>query len=167
MRKGEGRDAVNAVTFQAKAKQLEKLLYRIAWSYLGNNQDVEDVVQDALMKAWEKRDTLRNPDRFQPWLARILANQCRNVLRKRKRVSFFPLEEQTAVAGSDPAAAAVYTAVLSLKPEQRMAVTLFYLDGYSVNEIAETLGSPAGTVKTRLHAARKQLRKLLEADWEE
>lgn len=158
---------MNATTFQAQTKRIEKLLYRIAWSYLGNNQDVEDAVQEALMKAWEKRDTLRDEYLFKPWLARILVNQCKNVLRRRGRVSFFPLEEQTVAAGSEPQAMAVYNAMLRLKPEQRMAVTLFYLDGFSVNEIAQALGSPAGTVKTRLHAARKQLKRLLAADWEE
>ena len=55
----KGNGIVEAVTFQLEAKKIEKLLYRIAWTYMGNNQDVEDVVQDALMKAWEKRNTLR------------------------------------------------------------------------------------------------------------
>ena len=166
-RNTKGSDAVNAAAFQAQAKQIEKLLYRIAWTYLGNNQDVEDVVQDALMKAWEKRDTLRDRTQFKPWLARILANQCKNMLRRRRKIRFCPLDEQRAASGDAREARAVYEAMLCLKPEQRMAVTLFYLDGFSVNEIAQTLGSPAGTIKTRLHAARKQLRKLLAADWEE
>ena len=51
---------MDALIFQAEVRRIEKLLYRIAWSYMGNNQDVEDAVQDALVKAWEKRDTLRD-----------------------------------------------------------------------------------------------------------
>ena len=53
----KGNDVVDAVMFQAEIRRIEKLLYRIAWSYLGNNADVEDAVQDALIKAWEKRSS--------------------------------------------------------------------------------------------------------------
>lgn len=54
----KGNDVVDAVTFQAEVKRIERLLYRVAWSYLGNNQDVEDAVQDAIVKAWEGRESL-------------------------------------------------------------------------------------------------------------
>lgn len=158
---------MDAVTFQSEAKRIEKLLYRVAWSYLGNNQDVEDAVQDALMKAWEKQGTLRDQGQFRPWLTQILENQCKNMLRRRKRLSFYPLEEGTVAVEMSPEAWHVHDAMLHLKPEQRMVMTLFYLDGYSIAEIAETLGRPVGTVKTRLHSARKQLKKILLVEWEE
>ena len=80
---------MDAVTFQAEVKRIERLMYRVAWSYLGNNQDVEDAVQDAIVKAWEKRESLRRQEQFKPWLTRILVNQCKNVLRKRRKWSFF------------------------------------------------------------------------------
>lgn len=66
---------MDAVTFQAEVKRIERLMYRVAWSYLGNNQDVEDAVQDAIVKAWEKRERLRRQEQFKPWLMRILVNQ--------------------------------------------------------------------------------------------
>ncbi|MBQ2954307.1 MAG: RNA polymerase sigma factor [Clostridia bacterium] len=65
---------MDAVTFQAEVKRIERLMYRVAWSYLGNNQDVEDAVQDAIVKAWEKRESLRRQEPFKPWLTRILVN---------------------------------------------------------------------------------------------
>lgn len=163
----KGNDAVDAVTFQAQVKRIEKLMYRIAWSYLGNTQDVEDAVQDAIIKAWEKRESLRRQEQFKPWLARILVNQCKNVLRKRRKWSFFPLEEDTATVELPQEGAPLLEAMQSLKPEQRMAMTLYYLDGYTTQEMAETLGIPVGTVKTRLHSARKQLKQILLVDWEE
>jgi len=73
--RNKGNDVVDAVTFQAEVKRIEKLMYRVAWSYLGNNQDVEDAVQDAIVKAWEKRESLRRQEQFKPWLTRILVNQ--------------------------------------------------------------------------------------------
>ena len=86
---------LNADEFQAEVRRIEKLLYRVAWSHLGNSQDAEDAVQDALIKAWEKRNTLRDMGQFRPWLARILSNRCKDMLRRRKRFSFYPLEERT------------------------------------------------------------------------
>lgn len=59
---------MDAVTFQAEVKRIERLMYRVAWSYLGNNQDVEDAVQDAI-------ESLRRQEQFKPWLTRILVNQ--------------------------------------------------------------------------------------------
>ena len=64
----KGNDVVDAVMFQAEIRRIEKLLYRIAWSYLANNADVEDAVQDALIKAWEKRSSLRDMKQFKPWI---------------------------------------------------------------------------------------------------
>ena len=158
---------MDAQTFQAEAKRLEKLLYRVAWSYLSNDRDVEDAVQDALIKAWEKRGSLRSADKFRPWLMQILVNQCKNVLRKRRKWSFFPLEEDTASVEPPEDGAPVHEALQKLKPEQRIVMTLFYVDGYTMQEIADTLSIPLGTIKTRLHSARKQLKQILLVEWEE
>ena len=86
---------MEAELFQAEARRIEKLLFRVAWSYLDNDKDVEDAVQDALIKAWEKRNSLRAIRQFKPWMTRILSNQCKDMLCKRKRWSFFPLEKDT------------------------------------------------------------------------
>lgn len=158
---------MDATEFQAEVKRIEKLLFRVAWSYLGNNQDVEDAVQDALIKAWEKQDSLRNQAQFKAWLTKILVNQCKNLLRKRRKWSFYPLEEKAVQPELMNEGAPVLEAMNKLKPEHRVAITLFYLDGYSQQDIAEILQCPIGTVKTRLHTAKKQLKKILLIEWEE
>lgn len=158
---------MDAVVFQAEAQRIEKLLYRIAWSYLNNDQDVEDAVQDALIKAWEKRQTLRDIQQFKPWMTRILSNRCKDMLRKRKRWSFYPLEEATAEAEMPEAETPVLEAIKKLKPELRILIMLYYVDGYTIQELADTLGIPAGTIKTRMRNARKQLSKILLVEWEE
>jgi len=158
---------MDAITFQTEVKQIEKLLFRIAWSYLGNNQDVEDAVQEALFKAWEKRETLRKQTQFTAWLAQILVNQCKNILRKRKKWSMYPLEEETIWSTPSSEEAPILEALRKLKPEQRIAMTLFYVDNYSLSDIAEILGCPVGTIKTRLYAARKQIKQILLVEWEE
>ena len=165
-RKQKGNDVVDAEMFQAEARRIEKLLYRIARSYLNNDQEAEDAVQDALIKAWEKRKTLRDIHQFKPWMTRILSNRCRDILRKRKRWSFYPLEEDTVRVEMPETENAVMEAMKKLKPELRIVMTLHYVDGYSIQEMAEALGIPEGTVKTRMRNARKQLSRTLLIDWE-
>ena len=63
--------------------------------------------------------------------------------------------------------APVHEALQKLKPEQRIVMTLYYVDGYTMQEIADTLSIPLGTIKTRLHSARKQLKQILLVEWEE
>ncbi|MBQ8094844.1 MAG: RNA polymerase sigma factor [Clostridia bacterium] len=158
---------MNAELFQAETRRIEKLLYHIARSYLSNDQDAEDAVQDAMIKAWEKRKTLRDIRQFRPWMARILSNRCKDILRKRKIWSFFPLEEDTAQTEMPQSGNEVADAMNKLKPELRMIMTLHYVDGYSIQEMAETLGIPTGTIKTRMRNARKQLSRMLLIDWED
>lgn len=147
---------------------METLLFLVSMSYLGNAEDAADAVQDALTKAWEKRHTLAAQEHFCPWLMRILTNRCKDMLRRRKRHSFFPLEEDTLVAEDMPLPQApVMEAVSLLKPELRTVVLLRYMDGYTVPEIARILGMPEVTVKTRLHTARKCLKHTLLVEWEE
>ena len=86
---------MDSVTFQAEAMRLERLMYRVSFSMLRNNDDCADAVQEALTRAWQKRGSLRSMDRFRPWLMRILVNQCNDMLRKHQKRSFFPLREDT------------------------------------------------------------------------
>lgn len=158
---------MDALTFQAEVRRIENLMYRVSMSYLSDVEDAADAVQDTLAKAWEKRNILTRPEQFKPWVMRILVNQCKDMLRKRKRRSFYPLEENT--ASIDPLALQppVMEAINALKPELRVVMVLHYVDGYAVQEIASSLGVPLGTVKTRMRSARKRLKQTLLMEWEE
>lgn len=143
-------------SFIAEIEACSGMMYRVAWSILRNNADCEDALQEAALKAWEKRGHLRNEAYFRTWITRILINACYDTQRKRRRV--IPLDEvaeRAAAASSDPA----LTLALEALPEKlRLPLTLHYLEGFSVEEIARILRIPAGTVKSRLHQARSQLR---------
>lgn len=158
---------MDALTFQAEVRRIEKLMYRVSMSYLENTEDAADAVQDTLAKAWEKRGTLSRPEQFKPWAMRILVNQCKDVLRKRRRRSFYPLEEDTVSVEMPAPQPPVLEAIHALKPELRLVMVLHYVDGCSVEEIARSLGIPLGTVKTRMRSARKRLRQTLLVEWEE
>ena len=158
---------MDALTFQEEVRRIEKLMYRVSMSYLGNVDDAADAVQDTLAKAWEKRNVLLRPEQFKPWVMRILVNQCKDVLRKRRRLSFYPLEENTASMDAPALRPPVMEAIGALKPELRTAMLLHYVDGYAVQDIAGSLGIPQGTVKSRLRSARKRLKQTLLVEWEE
>lgn len=165
-RNREGTKKVDAGTFQKKVTAMEKVLYRVALSHLRQMQDAEDAVQEAIALAWEKRESLRNPDQFSGWLYRIVVNQCRQTLRRKKRFSFYPLQEDTAVQQPQESDS-VKEAMEKLPPDIRTLMMLRYLDGYAMWEIAEALGLPLGTVSTRLSRGRKKLKELLSVDWED
>ena len=143
-------------SFIAEIEACSGMMYRVAWSILRNNADCEDALQEAALKAWEKRGHLRNEAYFRTWITRILINACYDTQRKRRRV--IPLDEvaeRAAAASPDP----TLTLALEALPEKlRLPLTLHYLEGFSVEEIARILRIPAGTVKSRLHQARSQLR---------
>ncbi len=142
--------------------------YRLAWAILGDDCDAEDATQDAFTSAWRQRSTLREADRFDAWFGRILINSCRDRLRQRTRT-----RSLTVVGGEVDGAMPdhsrstlerdeLYRAVAALDPDQRIVVMLrFWLD-LTVDDIAERLGVPAGTVKSRLHRSMARLRATLE-----
>ena len=146
--------------------------YRLATVILGDALEAEDAVHDAAVSAWAGFRTLRDPARFEAWFGRILVNGCRDRLRRRKRT---PIVDVSALIelvrgdrqGSDHATLnadrdAVARALARLEPEHQIALVLrFWLD-LPVDAIAERLGIPAGTVKSRIHNGLRRLRTTLD-----
>lgn len=149
-------------TFEAEVLQIERLLYRVSWSMLSNQQDCADAVQEALTRAWQNRHTLRDRKAFRSWLVRILNNVCNDMLRKRQRQRWVPLEDDAlaAFAGED-GGFSMAEILQSLSPRHRTIVVLHYLESYRIRDIARMLDTPAGTVKRQLMQARMYLRKAI------
>ena len=140
-------------------------LYRIARGYLQGESDCLDAVSEAVLKAWQKRATLRDEALFESWLVRILIRECVNIQRRQKRVA--PVETLPETAAEPPSNNPELQAALAqLSQEQRTAVVLHYMEGYSVLEIAAILHTFKGTITSRLHYARLRLRELLKEDFE-
>ena len=141
--------------------------YRLARAILLDDGEAEDAVQEASLAAWRRRDSLRDAERFDVWFERILVNQCRDQLRRRKRT----VQLAPPPIGFDPAAAAPDTgtdpaldrALDALDADHRIVVVMRYWQDRTVEDIAERVGIPAGTVKSRLHNALRTLRVSLEA----
>ena len=145
-------------------------LYAIAQRILRDGDRSEEAVQQALVIAWREVPRLRDPDRFETWLHRILVHACYAEARRRREwtanIRVLPLEGPA--APDDVGALAdrdqVDRGFRRLPPEQRALLVLHHYLGLTPTEIAETLGVPAGTARSRLHYAHRAMRAALEAD---
>ena len=136
--------------------------YRLAAHLLGDPADAEDATQEALLLAWRGWPRLRDPERFGAWFDRILVNVCYERLRRHRRSPTVELPEEVGVvvdaAATTLARDSVGRALLGLTPEQRIVVVLRYWRDLSIEEIADRLEVPSGTVRSRLHYALRSLR---------
>lgn len=139
-------------------------MYRVACSYLSCEQDRLDAVGEAILKAWQKLYTLRDEQRFSTWLTRILIRECIAIQRRQKRMT--PVEE---VQPPQPPATQddeLREALSQLPQKLRTAVVLYYMEGYSVAEIARITRTTKGAICSRLSRARIALRAALKEEIE-
>ena len=151
-------------TFCAGIVDCQETMFRAAKAILQNDQDAEDAVQEAICTAFARRDSLREAEKFRPWVLRILTNKCYDACRRRRNtVDLEAAGEVPAATGLDTAERlSLWQAVMSLNDDLRATVTLFYYDGMSVREIGGILGISEAAVKTRLRRGRERLRLLLD-----
>ena len=145
-------------------------LYVTARLILRDGERAEDAVQEALVAAWRDLRGLRDPDRFEPWLRRLLVNACYREARSHGRRLRFegkvsPLSDGMADGASSLADRdQLARAFVLLAPEQRALIVLHFYLGLPMQETALALGLPVGTVKSRLHRTLQQMRATLDAD---
>ncbi len=148
--------------FIAEIETCSDMMYRVAWSILRNDADVQDALQDAALKAWEKRDKLRDEKFFRTWITRILINACYDTQRKRRRiVSMDEIPESTVSNAPDPDLA---LALQALPEKLRLPLVLCYSEGMSYEEAADVLRIPITTLRGRLRRGKEELRKELNAE---
>jgi len=153
----------DADAFDELVRRRIDAVYRTAVGILGEPSDARDATQEAFVLAWRQLPSLREPERFDAWLNRITINCCRMALRRRRGVSELRLTAD--VGGTEGNGSAIFdNAFERLTVDQRAILLEHHLDGRPVAEIAERLGIPAGTVKSRLFAARRALERALEEE---
>jgi RNA polymerase sigma factor (sigma-70 family) len=138
---------------------------------LGDPHKAQDAAQSTFLEAFKKLNQLQNPLAFPSWLRRIVQTQCHRQIRKQRK-NLFPIDEAFQVATTDPGplelvekrerADRLSRALDKLPESERVPTRMFYFERLSHAEIADQLGIPAKTVKSRLHSARGRLRGFLE-----
>jgi RNA polymerase sigma-70 factor, ECF subfamily len=142
----------------------------VARLILRDPERAKDAIQDAYVRAWRDLPTLRDPDRFDAWLRRLVVNACLNEARRTRRrpfeVELLPIDHPTTIDSSGLVADRdqIERGFRRLEPEQRAVIVLHYYLGYPLPEAADMLGVPLGTAKSRLHRAIQVLRGALDAD---
>jgi RNA polymerase sigma-70 factor (ECF subfamily) len=148
---------MDAREFTDRVVACEEKLFRIAYLTLGGYAQCEDAVQEALVKAWAGRNSLRDPAYFETWLVRILLNECHNLQRRARPEAELP-ENYAPAKPSDPG---LRDALAALDGKYRAPLILRHVAGYSVAEAAKILRVTAGVVKWRLEQAKRKLREML------
>lgn len=158
-------DAFSELTHRSIAK-----LHAIARLILRDDELAEDATQEALVAAWRWMPRLRDPDRFEAWMRRLLVHACyRESNRSKRRRHIESSVHPTVDIEPDPGLAFARRDELArgferLSPEQRALIVLRFYLGLSPQEIADSMGYPVGTVKSRLSRATQRLRAALDAD---
>jgi RNA polymerase sigma-70 factor (ECF subfamily) len=154
--------------FAALATASVDRCYALAYRILRDPHRAQDATQQALLGAWRDLPTLREPERFDAWLHRLVVNACYVEARgDRRRMALVRVMWIGTPTSPDVARSVVdrdelEVAFRGLSPEHR-AVVLHHHLGYSLTEIATTLGIPVGTARSRLHYAVRQLRRVLDS----
>lgn len=143
-------------------------LYRLAYSLIGNATDAEDVLQETFVGAFRGLGGFEARASVKTWLTRILLTQAAKWRRDRRRQPVGPMGNSQPASGAEPGAAVdpridVHAALEQLSPEHREILVLREFEHLGYEQIAQVLGVPRGTVESRLHRARHELREKLSA----
>jgi RNA polymerase sigma-70 factor (ECF subfamily) len=146
-------------SFTSEMMQCTQMFYRIAFTILRNREDCLDAMQETAFRAWKKLGSLRNERYFRTWATRILINECKTILRKRRRN--IPLEDIQEIA-TEPPDPTLALMLHDLPEHLRLPLVMFYLEGMTEKEVAYALRLPQTTVRGRIARAKARLRKELE-----
>jgi len=144
--------------FAVQIMDMKKTLYHVACGILRSEADREDAVQECILKAWEKRDALKNDAAFRSWVTRILINECYDICRRSSKIVVLDELPEQAVLPVEMENRDLKDAIGRLDDIYRLPIILFYVEGFNIREVARILQIPEGTVKSRLHAGRAKLR---------
>ena len=145
-----------------EVREVTDTAFAVSYLILGNSTDCEDAVGQAVLQAYESRGKLRKRESFRAWFIKILRNEAYGILRRQRRVQpVDELPERSAPQEDTDERLDLQSAMMELDADQRTAL-LLQQEGYSMEEIAQTLDAPVGTVKSRIYRAKSTLRTILQ-----
>lgn len=162
-------------TFATLVIQSTDSLYRISKSILKNDADCNDAVSEAITIAFQKLHTLRKDEFAKTWLTKILINECFRQQKFQNRIKLMPNKDESIIDYLEYHQSTnyqntenyydLYEALSILNEKQRLVITLFYYEEYSIKEISQLLIISQGTVKSRLSIARQRLKEYLKEEY--
>lgn len=166
----ESHSATLAQEFEERLADCGKLAFRVARGVLRNSADAEDVAQEAFLKAYRNFSKLRDQGRFRSWLVRITwrlaLDRYRSAKRREARETAWSMEQQTAsveqIAASNEFSEQIDRLLGELPEKLRIVLILAAIEGKTLEDVANLLELPIGTVKSRMHFGRKQLAEKLQ-----
>lgn len=154
--------------FEELMGQCKENLYRTAFSYVRNEADALDVVQETVYKAYISIDKLKEPKYFNTWITRILINTALTQMKKNSKIVYLEQNEMNKVMGTMESSVDesiyIWNALDSLEEKHREVVILKYFNDLTISEIAKTLEYPVGTAKTYLNKGLNKLRNIMRRD---
>ena len=142
------------------------MLFRLCLVSLGNADDAEDAVQETLIKYMQKKPVFESAEHEKAWLIAVATNKCRDLLRFRTRHPVTDIEEIKEYQ-AEPADSGILEALMTLPEKFRTVLTLFYVEEYSVKEIADIIGKTTSAVKMRLQKGRVLLGEAYRKEYRE
>lgn len=136
-------------------------MYHIAKSLLYNDADCADAIQEAIVKAFSKLHTLKDDSYARTWLIRIVMNECYAIMRREKKIISLEEHQMDGQAAEQKDYSDLYEAIFKLPEQIKLCVALYYMEGYSVKEVAALLDTTESAVKNRLAKARGKLKDAL------
>ncbi len=138
-------------------------MYAVSYRILKNHYDAEDAVANAILRAFQNRDTLRDRNKFKPWLLKILINETKLLMRRNQRIvtADDPYKGRELIEAVNNGYIELRELISSLEKDLRDVIILYYYQGYSTKEMAELLHKPKGTILSRLSRARDILKRML------
>ena len=166
----------DAQAFEQLVTPHEQMLWRVCWHYTHHQEDAADCLQETMLKAWRAIKSYRGECSLSSWLYRIASTVCLDFLRKQKRLPQTESADELAEEGFSPvdesptpdeailkaeSADSIRAAIDSLPGDMRTVIILYALQGLPYEEIADTMNTSVGTVKSRLNRARQKIAKFL------
>lgn len=166
----------DAQAFEQLVTPHEQMLWRVCWHYTHHQEDAADCLQETMLKAWRAIKSYRSECSLSSWLYRIASTVCLDFLRKQKRLPQTESADKLAEEGFSPvdesptpdeailkaeSADSIRAAIDSLPEDMRTVIILYALQGLGYEEIADTMNTSVGTVKSRLNRARQKIAKFL------
>lgn len=155
----------NCDSFEKLLLQYKSYLYKVAYTYVKDKQVALDILQETSFKAWLNIHTLKDEEKFKPWITKILVNTALNYIKKESKVIY--MEDENSIIYSEKSISIeekldLYDAIDLLKPKYKTVIILKYFDDMKIEDISYVLSIPENTVKSHLKRAKESLSSILK-----